>query len=90
MTSGKAAIVAAAAGRGAGFIDSLPHGGDRAAKVPMRRTGTVAETARTAAFLLGDGAGYVTGCATGYGTGDGDGYVTGRHLRGDGGLARGA
>ena len=55
-----------------GFIDSLPHDGDKAAKVPMRRTGTVAEIARTAAFLLGDGAG----------------YITGQNLRVDGGLTR--
>ena len=39
-----------------GFIDSLPHGGDKAARVPMRRIGSVAEIAKTAAFLLGDGA----------------------------------
>ena len=56
-----------------GFIDSLPHGGDKAAKVPMRRIGTVAEIAKTAAFLLGDGAG----------------YITGQNLRVDGGLTRG-
>lgn len=56
-----------------GFIDSLPHGDDKAAKVPMRRIGTVAEIAKTAAFLLGDGAG----------------YITGQNLRVDGGLTRG-
>lgn len=56
-----------------GFIDSLPHGGDKAAKVPMRRVGSVAEIAKTAAFLLGDGAG----------------YITGQNLRVDGGLTRG-
>ena len=44
-----------------GFIDSLPHGEDKSAKVPMRRIGTMAEIAKTAAFLLGDGAGYITG-----------------------------
>ena len=56
-----------------GFIDSLPHGEDKAVKTPMRRIGTVAEIARTAAFLLGDGAG----------------YITGQNLRVDGGLTRG-
>ena len=56
-----------------GFIDSLPHSADKAAKVPMRRIGTVAEIAKTAAFLLGDGAG----------------YITGQNLRVDGGLTRG-
>ena len=56
-----------------GFIDSLPHGEDKAAKVPMRRVGTVAEIAKTTTFLLGDGAG----------------YITGQNLRVDGGLTRG-
>ena len=56
-----------------GFIDSLPHGEDKSAKVPMRRIGTVAEIAKTAVFLLGDGAG----------------YITGQNLRVDGGLTRG-
>ena len=56
-----------------GFIDSLPHGEDKSAKVPLRRIGTMAEIAKTAAFLLGDGAG----------------YITGQNLRVDGGLTRG-
>ena len=56
-----------------GFIDSLPHGEDKAAKVPMRRIGTMAEIAKTAAFLLGEGAG----------------YITGQNLRVDGGMTRG-
>ena len=56
-----------------GFIDSLPHGEDKAVKAPMRRIGTVAEIAGTAAFLLSDGAG----------------YITGQNLRVDGGLTRG-
>ena len=56
-----------------GFIDSLPHGEDKAVKAPMRRIGTVDEIAKTAAFLLGDGAG----------------YITGQNLRVDGGLTRG-
>ena len=55
-----------------GFIDSLPHGADKSAKVPMRRIGTMAEIAKTAAFLLGDGAG----------------YITGQNVRVDGGLTR--
>ena len=56
-----------------GYIDSLPHGEDKAAKVPMRRIGTVAEIAKTTTFLLGDGAG----------------YITGQNLRVDGGITRG-
>ena len=56
-----------------GFIDSLPHGEDKAMKVPLRRIGTTEEIAKTAAFLLGDGAG----------------YITGQNLRVDGGLTRG-
>ena len=56
-----------------GFIDSLPHGEDKSAGVPMRRIGSMAEIAKTAAFLLGDGAG----------------YITGQNLRVDGGLTRG-
>ena len=56
-----------------GFIDSLPHGEDKAMKVPLRRIGTTKEIAKTAAFLLGDGAG----------------YITGQNLRVDGGLTHG-
>ena len=56
-----------------GYIDSAPHGEDTAAKVPLRRIGTVAEIAKTTAFLLGDGAG----------------YITGQNLRVDGGITRG-
>ena len=56
-----------------GYIDSLPHGEGTAAKVPMQRIGTVSEIAKTAAFLLGDGAG----------------YITGQNLRVDGGITRG-
>ena len=55
-----------------GFIDSLPHDEDKSAKVPMGRIGTMTEIARTAAFLLGEGAG----------------YITGQNLRVDGGLTR--
>ena len=56
-----------------GFVDSLPHGEDKAERIPMRRIGMVAEIAKTAAFLLGDGAG----------------YITGQNIRVDGGLTRG-
>ena len=55
-----------------GYVDSLPHGADKAEKVPMRRIGSVVEIAKTAAFLLGDGAG----------------YITGQNLRVDGGITR--
>jgi NAD(P)-dependent dehydrogenase (short-subunit alcohol dehydrogenase family) len=44
-----------------GFIDSLDHTPETAATIPMRRIGTTAEIAKTAAFLLSDDAGYVTG-----------------------------
>ena len=44
-----------------GYIDSLNHKPETAGTVPMRRIGTVAEIAKTAAFLLSDDAGYITG-----------------------------
>src|SRR6478609_4777027 len=44
-----------------GFIDSLPEKEDRRARIPMGRYGSVAELAKTVAFLLSDDAGYVTG-----------------------------
>ena len=44
-----------------GYIDSLDHKSDTAAMVPMKRIGTVNEFAKTAAFLLSDDAGYITG-----------------------------
>jgi NAD(P)-dependent dehydrogenase (short-subunit alcohol dehydrogenase family) len=44
-----------------GWIDSLPATEARAASVPMKRYGTVAEIARTVAFLVSEGAGYITG-----------------------------
>ena len=56
-----------------GFIDSLPCGEDKSEKAPMGRIGTMTEIARTAAFLFGEGAG----------------YITGRNLRVGGGLTRG-
>ncbi|MGO4705631.1 SDR family oxidoreductase [Microvirga sp. 2MCAF38] len=44
-----------------GFIDSLPEKAERTARIPMGRYGTVAEVAKTTAFLLSDDAGYITG-----------------------------
>lgn len=44
-----------------GFIDSLPEKAERTARIPMGRYGTVDEVAKTAAFLLSDDAGYITG-----------------------------
>ena len=44
-----------------GYIDSLPEKEERLAQIPMGRYGTVEEIAATAAFLLSDGAGYITG-----------------------------
>ncbi len=55
-----------------GFIDSLPLNEKRLAQIPMRRYGTVMEIARTVAFLVSDGAG----------------YITGQNLRVDGGVTR--
>ena len=55
-----------------GFIDSFPEDPAVAAGIPMGRYGTVAEIAETVAFLVSDGAA----------------YVTGQNLRADGGLGR--
>lgn len=55
-----------------GYVDSLNHKPETADKVPMKRIGTVAEIAKTAAFLLSDGAG----------------YITGQNIRVDGGITR--
>ena len=44
-----------------GFIDSLPESEDRRRQVPMQRYGHTAEIAATIAFLVSDGAGYITG-----------------------------
>lgn len=56
-----------------GFIDSLPEKAERTARIPMGRYGTVAEVAKTVAFLLSDDAG----------------YITGQNIMVDGGLVRG-
>lgn len=55
-----------------GFIDSLNHKPETAERVPMKRIGRVEEIARTAAFLLSDDAG----------------YITGQNIRVDGGITR--
>ncbi len=55
-----------------GWIDSLPATEERRSTVPMGRYGTSQEIAATAAFLLSEGAG----------------YITGQNLRVDGGLTR--
>ncbi|MDP6706168.1 MAG: SDR family oxidoreductase [Alphaproteobacteria bacterium] len=55
-----------------GFIDSLPEKDEFRQRVPMGRYGTVEEVAKTAAFLVSDEAG----------------YITGQNLRVDGGITR--
>jgi NAD(P)-dependent dehydrogenase (short-subunit alcohol dehydrogenase family) len=55
-----------------GFIDSLPEKEQFKARIPLGRYGTVKEIAETAAFLLSDGAG----------------YITGQNIRVDGGITR--
>ncbi|QOZ27604.1 SDR family oxidoreductase [Bradyrhizobium sp. CCBAU 51753] len=55
-----------------GWIDSLPATEARRDSVPMQRYGKMEEIAATIAFLLSDGAG----------------YITGQNLRVDGGLMR--
>jgi len=44
-----------------GWIDSLPEVDERRENVPMGRYGKAEEIAATVAFLLSDGAGYITG-----------------------------
>ena len=44
-----------------GFIDSLPEKEVFKARIPLRRYGRVDEIAKTAAFLLSEDAGYITG-----------------------------
>ncbi len=55
-----------------GWIDSLPGTEERRAGVPMERYGRMEEIAATVAFLVSDGAG----------------YITGQNIRVDGGLTR--
>ncbi len=55
-----------------GFIDSLPEREGIAEAIPLGRYGTTKEIADTVAFLLSDGAG----------------YITGQNIRIDGGLTR--
>ena len=55
-----------------GFIDSLPEREEFRARIPMERYGTVEEIAATAAFLVSDEAG----------------YITGQNIRVDGGITR--
>ncbi len=55
-----------------GFIDSVPEKQMYLDRIPMRRYGTTEEIAQTVAFLLSDGAK----------------YITGQNIRVDGGLTR--
>lgn len=55
-----------------GFIDSLPETEERRRRIPMGRYGTIDEISETVAFLVSDGAK----------------YITGQNLRIDGGLTR--
>lgn len=55
-----------------GFIESLPEKAEFKARIPTGRYGTVDEIAQTAAFLLSDGAA----------------YITGQNIRVDGGITR--
>ena len=56
-----------------GFFDSLPEKEAAKQRVPLGRYGKVEELAKTVAFLVSDGAG----------------YITGQNLRVDGGITRG-
>jgi NAD(P)-dependent dehydrogenase (short-subunit alcohol dehydrogenase family) len=55
-----------------GWIDSLPATEERRNNIPMQRYGTSEEIAATVAFLVSEGAG----------------YITGQNIRVDGGLTR--
>ncbi len=55
-----------------GFIDSLPEKREFRERIPMGRYGTTEEIAETVAFLLSDGAN----------------YITGQNIRVDGGITR--
>ncbi len=55
-----------------GFLESFEVDEETVRSIPMQRQGTVAEIAKTAAFLLSDDAG----------------YITGQNIRADGGMTR--
>jgi NAD(P)-dependent dehydrogenase (short-subunit alcohol dehydrogenase family) len=55
-----------------GFVESYPVNQDTVRRIPMGRAATLAEIARTVAFLLSADAG----------------YITGQNIRVDGGLTR--
>lgn len=55
-----------------GFIDSYPESDANRARIPMGRYGKTSEIAKTAAFLLSEDAG----------------YITGQNIRVDGGITR--
>ena len=55
-----------------GFIDSWPETPEIVARIPAGRFGKTQEIAKTVAFLLSDGAG----------------YITGQNIRVDGGIVR--
>jgi NAD(P)-dependent dehydrogenase (short-subunit alcohol dehydrogenase family) len=44
-----------------GFIDSYAIGEDIRAAIPMQRSGSVSEIAKTVAFLVSADSGYITG-----------------------------
>jgi NAD(P)-dependent dehydrogenase (short-subunit alcohol dehydrogenase family) len=44
-----------------GFVDSYPIDNETKENIPMQRSGSVKEIAKTVAFLLSDDAGYITG-----------------------------
>ena len=55
-----------------GFIDSLPEKDVFREKIPLQRYGTTDEISEVIAFLVSDGAG----------------YITGQNIRVDGGITR--
>jgi NAD(P)-dependent dehydrogenase (short-subunit alcohol dehydrogenase family) len=44
-----------------GFVDSYPIDNETKAQIPMQRSASTQEIAKTVAFLLSDDAGYITG-----------------------------